>query len=105
MRSRFETTVSTRGTVFPAVPARWQEASAALGESGGRIEAVTDEEILGMRSPGNSPEELPPLPLDAAGNPVIHRPSKPDSGGDAPLETPGNPALDAPPVEIPGTRP
>jgi len=65
----------------------------------------TDEEILGMRSPGNSPEELPPLPLDAAGNPVIHRPSKPDSGGDAPLETPGNPSLDAPPVEIPGTRP
>ena len=27
-------------------PARWQEASAALSESGGRIEAVTDDEIL-----------------------------------------------------------
>ncbi|NLO06810.1 MAG: threonine synthase [candidate division WS1 bacterium] len=27
-------------------PARWQEASAALRESGGRIEAVTDDEIL-----------------------------------------------------------
>lgn len=27
-------------------PARWQEAEAALRESGGRIEAVTDEEIL-----------------------------------------------------------
>ena len=27
-------------------PARWEEASAALSESGGRIEAVTDEEIL-----------------------------------------------------------
>ena len=68
-------------------------------------QAFTDEELLQMRAPGNSPEELPPLPVDAAGNPSFHRPTKPDEGGDNPLETPGNPALDAPPVEIPATRP
>jgi threonine synthase len=31
-------------------PARWQEALAALGESGGRIAAVTDDEILAAQS-------------------------------------------------------
>lgn len=65
----------------------------------------TDEELMKMRAPGNSPEELPPLPLDADGEPEFHRPSKPDLDEGVPLETPGNPALDEPPVEIPATRP
>ncbi|MFC6147409.1 DUF6541 family protein [Corynebacterium nasicanis] len=68
-------------------------------------QAFSDEELQAMRAPGNSPEELPPLTLDATGNPTFHRPTKPDSGGDAPVESPGNPALDQPPVEIPATRP
>lgn len=68
-------------------------------------QAFTDEELLRMRAPGNSPEELPPVPLDATGAPSFHRPTRPDMGGANPLETPGNPALDDPPVEIPATRP
>lgn len=68
-------------------------------------QAFTDEELAQMRAPGNSPEELPPLPLDAAGDPVFPRPTKPEQGGEGALETPGNPALDPAPVEIPATRP
>lgn len=68
-------------------------------------QAFTDAELEQMRAPGNSPEELPPLLLDAAGDPVFHRPSKPDQGGEGAVETPGNPALDPAPVEIPATRP
>lgn len=68
-------------------------------------QAFTDAELEQMREPGNSPEELPPLPLDTEGNPVFHRPSKPDQGGADALATPGNPVSDPVPVEIPATRP
>ena len=64
----------------------------------------TDAELLQMRAPGNSPEELPPLPVDAAGDPVFHRPTNPDAGGGLAVEATGNPALEDPPVENPAAR-
>lgn len=61
----------------------------------------TDEQLAQMRQPGNSPWQLPPLKTDELGNPIFHRPTKPDLGGDNPLEVPDGAA----PVEIPATRP
>ena len=68
-------------------------------------QAFSDAELEQMRAPGNSPEELPPLPLDENGEPTFHRPSEPAQGGAGAVAAPGNPAPGSAPVEIPATRP
>lgn len=77
-------------------------------------QAFTDEELAGMREPGNSPVPLGPIPtkgeLDRAdspaeaGDPFFHRPTKPDLGGPDPIDPSPTPAVEPisyPIVEVP----
>lgn len=39
-------------------------------------DAFSDKELKAMRAPGNSPEPLPPLPVDEDGKTIFHRPAR-----------------------------